>query len=201
MNKSTSTDQMRRDCCEPLHTQHYWTTLRDGATILVRPIQSADVELERDFIERLSPKSRRYRFLGTIKTPSAELLRQLTQPDLTRGVAYVALTGEGSETREVGVCRYSASADEVSCECAVAVADEWQGKGLGTILMLRLIETARANGFERMYSIDATDNQDMRNLAKHLGFSTEADPDDSTLVVHTLALQKSETRSPSASYP
>ncbi len=162
--------------------------LRDGTVVMVRPIQATDVELEREFIERLSPQSRRYRFLGSISTPSAELLRQLTQPQLTRGVAYVALLGEGAETREIGVCRYSTSEDAASCECAVAVSDEWQGKGLATLLMQRLIETARDNGFRRMYSIDAADNHEMRELAGHLGFKCAADPEDATLVIYSLAL-------------
>jgi RimJ/RimL family protein N-acetyltransferase len=179
---------------EPSRDQQYRHTLRDGTTVLVRSIQPTDVELERDFIERLTPKSRRYRFLGTIKTPSDALLRQLTHPDLTQGVAYVALLGEGSDAREIGVCRYSASADKHACECAVAVSDEWQGKGLATILMLRLIETASANGFQCMYSIDAGDNQDMRELAEHLGFSREVDPDDATQVIHTLTLATSRGR-------
>lgn len=164
-------------------------TLRDGTSVLIRPIQATDEGLERAFIERLSPQSRRYRFLGTIKTPSAELLRQFTHPELVRGVAYIATIGEGSETREIGVCRYSASPDWLSCECAVCVSDEWQGKGLATILMHRLIETARERGIERMYSIDANDNQDMRELAEHLGFRRRVDPDDPTLVIHTLDMK------------
>jgi GNAT superfamily N-acetyltransferase len=162
--------------------------LRDGTAIVVRPIEATDVELEREFIEGLSPRSRRYRFLGSISTPSAELLRQLTQPQLTRGVAYVALLAEGDETRAIGVCRYSTSADLGSCECAVAVSDQWQAKGLATLLMQRLIETARNSGFRRMYSIDAADNNEMRELAGHLGFKCKADPEDSTLVIHSLAL-------------
>jgi GNAT superfamily N-acetyltransferase len=166
-------------------------SLRDGTMVVVRPIRVGDLELERDFIERLSPKSRRFRFLGSIKTPSAEMLRQFTQPQLTGGVAFVALVGEGSETQEIGVCRYSTGADEGSCECAVAVSDDWQGNGLATILMHRLIETARGHGFQHMYSIDATDNVEMRQLAGHLGFTCEAQPDDPTLVVHTLTLHDS----------
>jgi RimJ/RimL family protein N-acetyltransferase len=170
--------------------------LRDGTMIVIRPIRASDVALERDFIEQLSPKSRRFRFLGSIKTPSAELLKQFTQPQLTGGAAYVALLGEGSATREIGVCRYSAGEDEGSCECAVAVSDDWQGKGLATLLMHRLIDTARANGLRRMYSIDATDNDEMRRLAGHLGFKCEAQPNEPTLVTHTLALHDSSSRLP-----
>lgn len=167
--------------------------LRDGTRVLIRPIQAADEALEREFIERLSPQSRRYRFLGTIKTPSPEFLRQLTHPEAVRGVAFVALIGDGPGRREIGVCRYSASPDGASCECAVSVSDEWQGKGLATILMRRLIDTARECGIERMYSIDANDNQGMRELGEHLGFRRRVDPDDATLVIHTLDLKAALT--------
>lgn len=167
--------------------------LRDGTSVLIRPIREADAALERQFIERLSPQSRRYRFLGTIKTPSPALLKQLIHPELVRGVAFIALLGEGPEQQEIGVCRYSASVDGLSCECAVAVSDEWQGKGLATILMRQLIDTARQHGIKRMYSTDANDNQHMRELAEQLGFERHTDPEDSVLVIHTLDLNAAKT--------
>ena len=105
-----------------------------------------------------------------------------------RGVAYIALVDNGPEQQEIGVCRYSANPDGLSCECAVAVSDEWQGKGLATILMQRLIQTARTHGIKCMYSRDAHDNQDMRKLAQHLGFRRNVDPNDPTLVIHALDL-------------
>jgi RimJ/RimL family protein N-acetyltransferase len=163
--------------------------LRDGTNVLIRPIEAADEALEREFIERLSAQSRRYRFLGTIKTPSPQLLQQLTHPQAVRGVAFVARLAEGPHSREIGVSRYSASPDGRSCECAVSVSDEWQGKGLATILMRRLIDTARHGGIARMYSIDANDNQRMRELAGYLGFQRTVDPDDPTQVIHTLDLK------------
>lgn len=162
--------------------------LRDGTTVLIRPIRESDEARERQFIERLSPQSRRYRFLGTIKSPSPELLRQLLHPEMVRGVAFIALLPSNPEKPEIGVCRYSASPDGASCECAVAVSDEWQGRGLGTILMRHLITTARQRGIKRMYSIDANDNQSMRDLARDLGFQHHVAPDDPTLVIHTLNL-------------
>lgn len=188
MTRSVSTGLIAKGRAEPPFSPPCRVTLKDGTVVGIRAIQPTDTEMERTFIERLSPTARRYRFLASIKTPSAELLRQLTQPELTQGVAYVALIGEGAETQEIGVCRYSAGADGASCECAVTVADAWQHKGLATILMQRLVATARAHGFERMYSIDASANEDMRQLARHLGFSSETDPEDSTLVIHTLTL-------------
>jgi hypothetical protein len=64
--------------------------LLDGTTVLIRPMADEDVELERRFIEQLSPQSRRFRFLGEIKTPNPELLNQLTQLGHASEAAFVA---------------------------------------------------------------------------------------------------------------
>jgi GNAT superfamily N-acetyltransferase len=162
-------------------------TLRDGSRVSVRPISRRDVELERAFIEGLSPESRRYRFLGSMKSPSEALLRKLTDIDPSTEVAFIALAVDAGRELEVGVARYSANADG-SAEIAVTVDDHWQGKGLGTLLMHRLIDVARERGIKRLYSIDAADNSAMRDLAEHLGFSRETDPGDTTQVVHSLNL-------------
>jgi len=167
--------------------------LRDGTTVLIRPIREDDVELERQFIERLSSQTRRFRFLGEVKSPSAGLLKQLTHLDPARDVAFVALIADGSEKREIGVCRYSARADGLACECAVTVSDEWQHLGLATILMGHLINVARQHGIECMYSVDSNDNQGMRDLAEHLGFQRKPDPNDATQMLHTLDLKAATT--------
>jgi GNAT superfamily N-acetyltransferase len=166
-----------------------WTEkLRDGTTVLIRPIGDEDVELERRFIEELAPESRRFRFLGEIKSPSAELLQQFTHPGQSEA-AFVALLGEGPARKEIGVSRFSARNDRLNCECAVAVSDEWHDKGLATLLMGHLIAVARQRGIECMYSVDAVDNHAMRELAKHLGFQCKPDPNDATQVIHTLDLR------------
>ncbi|MBS0516360.1 MAG: N-acetyltransferase [Proteobacteria bacterium] len=162
--------------------------LRDGTSVLIRPIAAGDTAIEREFIERLSPQSRRYRFLGEIATPSRALLDRLTHPDPAHEAAFVALIADGAHKREIGVARYCADRDEHNCECAVVVADEWQGKGLATLLMRHLIEIARQRGYRRLYSIDARDNESMHTLADFLGFERQTDPNDSTQVLHRLDL-------------
>lgn len=163
--------------------------LRDGTTVLIRPIRHSDVELERRFINDLSPQSRRFRFLGEIKSPSSGLLKQLTQLEPSRDVAFVALIADGADKREIGVSRFSARADGLTCECAVTVSDEWRNQGLATILMRHLIDVARERGIESMYSMDAADNHAMRELAEHLGFTSKPDPNDATQVLHILDLK------------
>lgn len=162
-------------------------TLRDGTRVLIRPIQKEDAGLERAFIERLSAESRGYRFLGQMKV-SDEMLRRLTDINYRRDMAFVALRHEAGQTTEIGVSRYCISDDGSSCECAVAVGDEWQGRGLGYLLMRHLIDVARQRGIKRLFSIDAVGNQRMRSLAEDLGFQRQVDHDFPSQVVHSLAL-------------
>ena len=168
--------------------QQSWTeVLHDGQSVLIREIREQDTELERRFIEGLSPTSRRFRFLGSLVSPSEELLQQLVTLDPARDVALIALIGEGAEQTEIGVARLSAEGDE-TCEFAVTVSDEWQHKGLGTLLMQHLINSAVERGIKSMHSFDAADNEPMREFAAHLGFKRTPDPEDGTRVVHSLEL-------------
>jgi acetyltransferase len=168
-------------------TQPITEMLRDGSLVTIRPISKADVELERHFIEDLSPQARRFRFLCSMKTPSDALLRQLTQVDGEHDVALIALSGQ-AERKEVGVARFSATPDG-RAEMAVAVSDDWQHKGLGSTLVRHLIQVARSRGIKALYSIDSAANDPMRELAAYLGFHRKADPDDATQVIHTLELK------------
>lgn len=163
-------------------------TLRDGTHVIIRPIRKDDAELERAFIKQLSPESRRMRFMGQIREPSEEMLRRLTDIDYEHEMAFIALVHRDGQTREIGVARYSTSADGKFCECAVTVSDEWHNKGLATLLMHHLIDVARTRGIRTMVSYDAIDNGQMRELATYLGFKRTADPSDSGMVVHSLTL-------------
>lgn len=166
-----------------------WTeTLHDHRRVLIRPLTHDDREAERMFIEGLSPQSRRDRFLGQVSRPGEALVERLTRIDQVRDVALAAVVpGDGGQ-RIVGVSRYSVDDDGAGCECAVVVSDDWQGRGLGTLLMRHLIDVARGCGVRRMVSVDAAVNARMHDFARHLGFETKADPEDATLVIHTLAL-------------
>lgn len=86
--------------------------------------------------------------------------------------------------------RFSAQADRLDCEFAIAVGDAWQGKGLGRILMERLIDAARARRIPAMHAISASDNTAMRKLADGLGIRHALDPDDPTQVICCAALAR-----------
>lgn len=171
----------------PLDTPQWEETLRDGSRVLIRRLRGGDAELERRFIRGLSPESRRLRFLAQFSEPSEELIRKLTQ--LPQGdVAFIALVHRDGEKKAVGASRYSVLADGTGSECAVVVDDQWRDKGLGTILMRHLIETARQHGLRSMVSTDDANNWCMHELANDLGFTCQADPGDSRQVLYRLAL-------------
>lgn len=174
-----------------------WTErLHDRSEVLVRPLSPLDRQEERRFIEGLSAESRRFRFLGQVASPSAELVSRLTDVDFEHDVAFAAIEHSDGRDHIVGVARYSVDATGDNCECAVTVADAWREKGLGTVLMRHLIELARERGMRSMYSVDAVDNVDMRDLARFLGFQTHLDPEDPHLYVHRLDLQPDAAPTP-----
>lgn len=165
-------------------------TLHDHSHVLIRPINKLDERAERAFIEKLSLGARRFRFLGQVGRPSEHLIKQFTDIDFVHEVAFVAVVQEFSQEKIVGVSRYSTDQDGLNCECAVTVSDEWQEKGLGTLLMKHLIEVAHARGIRKMTSIDSAENIQMEDLAQHLGFKTRIDPNDATQVLHELELEQ-----------
>ena len=163
-------------------------TLHDHSHVVIRPISKHDKEAERAFIEGLSAEARRFRFLGQVRSPSERLIEQFTNIDLAHEAAFVAVVPDDGRERIVGVSRYSTDQNGENCECAVTVSDEWQNKGLGTLLMKHLIEVARARGIRSMTSIDSADNIQMADLARYLGFRSRVDPDDAGQMIHELDL-------------
>jgi len=166
---------------------HWIDQLDDGRHVLVRPLGADDREREYTFIKGLSRESRHARFLGEINEPGKTLMDQLMDVDNQQRMAFIALVHDNGQLIEIGVARYAAAnADE--CECAVTVADAWQHLGLGRLLMLHLMTAARANGFKRMYTVDAATNAPLRELNQALGFHSVINPDDSTQVISSVML-------------
>jgi GNAT superfamily N-acetyltransferase len=166
-----------------------WTqTLNDGSHVVIRPIRRQDAEAERAFIEGLSTRSMHNRFLGQIAHPDDAFIEQLTDIDYVNDVALVAVVDDESEGKIVGVSRYAKDPAGARCESAVVVADAWQHRGLGTVLMQHLILIAQERGLRTMESIDLAGNIDMRDLARELGFHVRQDPDDAEQVIYSLDL-------------
>ncbi|MGZ5061516.1 MAG: bifunctional acetate--CoA ligase family protein/GNAT family N-acetyltransferase [Usitatibacter sp.] len=163
--------------------------LRDGTAVLLRPIRPEDAPLEEAFIATLSPDTMRLRFLSAMRSLTPAMLARFTQIDYDREMAFVALVGEGEDTREIGVGRYATLPDGRTCEYAIVLADAWHGRGLGEIMMRRLVEVARARGLETMVGDVLASNDPMLRLCAKLGFASAAMPDDPGMRRVTLDLR------------
>lgn len=162
--------------------------LTDGTAVTIRAIRKEDAALEREFIKHLSPDARRMRFLCQINEPSEKLIDSLTNLDFSHDMALIAIVEHEGKAIEVGVSRYATGADRTIGESAIAVTDAWQHRGLGSLLMQRLIEVARARGLVKLISMDDAGNSKMRDLAKDLGFQRTYDPNNPHEVEHSLVL-------------
>ena len=142
--------------------------LRDGSLVCIRPIEPDDKgALGRGF-DRLSEQSRYQRFLGTMTRLSDKTLAYLTEVDHHDHEALIALDEAADEP--VGVARYVRAGDSrESAEAAVAVVDEWQGRGLGTALLELLSERAREEGVSRFTAYVLGSNRTMLELLRELG--------------------------------
>jgi len=144
-----------------------------GVDYHVRPIRPDDAGRERAFILSLSPESRFQRLMYTLREPSAEFVARLVNVDQHHDMALVAVMGEGTAEKIIGVARYSADANGLDCEFAVAVSDEWQCRGIGSTLTRMLFEYAKHERFRSIYGTVLASNQRMLELAEWLGLTVE----------------------------
>jgi GNAT superfamily N-acetyltransferase len=144
------------------------TVLCDGSAVVIRPVQRTDEGRLADGFSRLGNESRRLRFLLPKKSLSAQELRYLTDVDHHDHEALGAL--DHDDGRGVGIARYVRHRDDPdAAEVAIAVIDEWQRRGLGTLLLGRIRERARDEGIRRFTGLVSTDNVAMIALLHRFG--------------------------------
>jgi len=162
--------------------------LFDGSEVLIRPIRADDKTMEQEFVQHLSADSRYRRFMSTLKELPPGKLKYLTEIDYVKHLALVAIIQQEGQAVEIGVARYCADPSGTSCEFAIAIDDDWQGSGVAGILMLTLIDAARARGMQKMEAFILASNEKMIKFARQLGFAVHRDPDDPGMVVAERAL-------------
>jgi len=147
-------------------------TLRDGSRVLLRPAVPGDRDLLVKAFERLSPESRYRRFFAPLRMLSPSLLDALTSIDYVDRFAWVALSpapGPDGKPDGVGVSRYIRLEDPAAAEMAVTVVDDWQGRGLGRVLLDALVLEALENGITRLEGDVLVENRPMQELLRHSG--------------------------------
>ncbi|MFJ4047966.1 GNAT family N-acetyltransferase [Pseudomonas hunanensis] len=169
---------------QPQTCEHWVENLEDGSAVLIRPLREEDHERDKRFLSTITYESRRFRFIAGLSggLPSLDV-------DYQQRMAYVALAHVDGKLQQIGVSRYAGLPGSQCCECAVAVSEDWQRKGLGKRLMQHLIAAARRNGFQCMVSRDLASNYGMHRLVKALGFTSRYPGGDVSEILHELDLQ------------
>ncbi|PRP91532.1 Acetyltransferase Pat [Enhygromyxa salina] len=171
--------------------QDYVETLElaDGTPVRLRPIQPSDKDQLARGLARLSPESRYLRFFTEKSHLSTQELAYLTEVD---GVDHFALVAVHRETGEgIGVARFVRLAPEGDdagdahvAEAAVVVLDEFQNRGLGSLLLRRLSAAALERGIDRFAAEILGENQRIRHVLAAVSPDTEFVQDDDSIHAH-----------------
>jgi acetyltransferase len=151
--------------------------MRDGRTVLLRPIKPEDEPLWLEMFRNFSEESIRFRFFQIIKDTPHEVRVRYCNIDYDREIAIVAELSENGQRKILGVVRVSLEPDRKSGEIAFIVADPWQGLGLGTKMVDYTIEICKDMGVETLYGIMLPDNHRAINLTKKMGFTLKYQED------------------------
>lgn len=139
--------------------------------VLVRPLRLDDVDALAAGFEQLSARSRYQRFFTGMASLSTSRLAYLTQIDHHDHEALVAVTPDDEQI--IGVVRFIRSRiRQDSAEIAVTVADRWQRRGVGRLLLRRLADRARQEGITQFTAEILSQNQAMLALIRTLGHVT-----------------------------
>ncbi|MFO0547173.1 MAG: GNAT family N-acetyltransferase [Polyangiaceae bacterium] len=141
--------------------------LADGARITVRRVTPDDEPGLRAAFDQLSPDSRYHRFLGHIESLSDWMWTHLSNDDGDRQVALVAVD---PSFNIIGECRYiRVPSDPARAELAVVVADAWQRRGVGKLLLGQLCELARAAEIDTLVAHSFASNIGVARLLRRAG--------------------------------
>src|SRR5271157_3196357 len=140
--------------------------LKDGSSILVRPIRADDIEGWVAFIARLSPRAKYLRFHHVTKDMGPEEAKLFCTVDYKNTFAFVAEVQKEQHKDIVAIGRYAKAPTGYSAEIAFAIEDDYQGKGIGTKLLECLVNVARDSGITVFEGDVLSENKDMMSVLR-----------------------------------
>ncbi len=156
----------------------YVTTheLDDGSTLTIRPIRPEDEPLALDFHMGLSEQTVKLRYMYNFpleERVTHERLSNLTFVDYDREITLVAIDDSGDKPRMVAVGRVEMlSGTKEVAEFGILVADDYQGKGLGSAVLAQLLEVGKKEGVQRIFGKLLIKNQNSVEFLHNFGFTT-----------------------------
>jgi acetyltransferase len=185
----TTEEQLPKLAIRPYPTQYVegWK-MKDGSSIVIRPIRPEDEPLLVKFHEGLSERSVYLRYFSPLKLSQRiahDRLVRICFNDYDREIALVAdyTNPKTGQTEILGVGRLSRLHGLDRAEFAVVVTDQWQNKGLGAELTSRLVQIARDEKLGGLIAYTLNENQDMQNMCKKLGFQVHQAADEAECTI------------------
>ncbi len=174
--------QLPRTAIRPYPAQYVSSlTCADGTAIMIRPIKPEDEPLMVKFHRSLSERSVRLRYFGSLsveyRTGHERLVRTCFN-DYDREIALIAERRNGNEPEILGVGRLVRVHERNEAEFGILIADAWQGIGLGTELLKRLVEVGRAEKLHRIIGRILAENTTMIEMSRKIGFALQWRPEE-----------------------
>jgi GNAT superfamily N-acetyltransferase len=169
----------------------YWTeeVTRQGAPLIIRSTHKGDRLAMQNILRQLSPTSLYMRFLAPKRQLSDRDLDYLTNIDQAKHVALIAELIGPQDHFPVGVARYICDADDPSvAELAISVVENYQRRGIGTLLLRHLLLLAKRNGITKVYGLALSENVRLISMVEHLELPTKFELADDGLVKISIAL-------------
>jgi len=158
--------------------------LENGVPALIRPIRPEDEPLIYELFKTVSEETIVFRFNQRLSDMPHERLARYCQLDYERELAFVALVRKGPQKeRIIADVRMLKMPDLETAELAIIVADEWQGHGIGTMLIDYCITIARELEVKTLWMEILRTNARMLHLAKGSGFTEACSEEDMVRVV------------------
>lgn len=142
------------------------TTLKDGTKVMVRPSRASDVGALQELFYSLSSQDRYTRFFQRMDSLAVSHADHLCNVDYYNEVAFLAITGERENEYVVGSSCYYLNPSTNLAEVAYMIRPEWQSKGVGSVLQLRMVDYAKARGLRGFTAEILMDNTKMVKLAR-----------------------------------
>jgi acetyltransferase len=171
----------------PADLERTWLAA-DGTAVRIRPQRPDDLEREVRFVEGLSEQTLYLRLQYSSRHVSRQDIARLLDLDYHDRMAIAALAGAPADESIIGVSRYARVDGTDQAECAIVVADAWQGRGVGTELMRSLGVAARRNGIRTLIGSSLAENQRIHAWARRFGFDARTEPNSGGHVRITLDL-------------
>jgi len=160
-------------------------TMLDGAAIRIRAIRPDDQERLHEHFRGLSERSVYFRFMGAKRDLSPDDLKRFTELDFKNHVGLAATLTHNGRERFIGVGRYIRGADPHRAEVAFAILDEFQGRGIATLLLEHLGLIADANGVTEFEADVLGENRQMLEVFAHSGFKLHSSLDSGVVHLHS----------------